>query len=174
MDTTPFVIAGLVVADQAVWTIRNRLVNRGRRRAGSALGVLNAIIAVSAVAQVVTNLDQPWNIVGYAAGVGVGTYLGSAVEERVPGGATDVLAIVDGDHVGVVSALRGAGWPATTIAAGGLAGPVTVLLIVVDRRRAGEVVEQIRGLAPESFVMVSEPTKVLAPPLGDRFRQVAA
>ena len=169
----PFIIAGLVIADQAVWTLRYQLINRGGRRMGSILGVLNAAIAVTAVAQVINNLDQPANILGYAIGVGVGTYLGSVVEERVVGGAAQVTAVTDGDGTDLVDSLRSLGWPATAFGASGTRGRAAVLFVMADRARVPLLVDQIETLQPSAFVSVTDVSRVRPVPLPDGLIQVA-
>ena len=64
----PVVIALMVVLEVAVWQVRVALATRGRKRIAAALGAVNAVISVVALGQVVTNLDRPANVVGYAVG----------------------------------------------------------------------------------------------------------
>ena len=77
----PVVIALMVVLEVAVWQVRVALATRGRKRIAAALGAVNAVISVVALGQVVTNLDRPANVAGYAIGVALGVYLGVVVDE---------------------------------------------------------------------------------------------
>ena len=74
----PVLIAVLVVLEGAVWQVRVALATRGRKREAAALGAVNAVMSVVALGQVVTNLDRPANVAGYAIGVALGVYLGVA------------------------------------------------------------------------------------------------
>ena len=65
----PVLIAVMVVLEVAVWQVRVALATRGRKRIAAALGAVNAVISVVALGQVVTNLDRPANVAGYAVGV---------------------------------------------------------------------------------------------------------
>ena len=77
----PVLIAVLVVLEVAVWQVRVALATRGRKREAAALGAVNAVMSVVALGQVVTNLDRPANVAGYANGVALGVYLGVVVDE---------------------------------------------------------------------------------------------
>ena len=77
----PVLIAVLVVLEVAVWQVRVALATRGRKRAAAPLGAVNALLSVVALGQVVTHLDRPANLAGYAIGVAVGVYLGVVVDE---------------------------------------------------------------------------------------------
>ena len=68
----PVLIAGMVVLEVAVWQVRVALATRGRKRVAAALGAVNAVLSVVALGQVVTNLDRPANVAGYAVGVALG------------------------------------------------------------------------------------------------------
>lgn len=78
----PILIAVLVVVEVAVWQVRVAMATRGNKRVAAALGAVNAVISVVALGQVVTHLDRPANVVGYALGVAAGVYLGVVVDGR--------------------------------------------------------------------------------------------
>ena len=81
----PVLIAVLVVLEVAVWQVRVALATRGRKRIAALLGAINAVISVVALGQVVTNLDRPENVAGYALGVAVGVYVGVVADGRLAG-----------------------------------------------------------------------------------------
>ena len=85
MPTTliePVLIAVLVILEVAVWQVRVALATRGRKRIAAVLGAVNAVLSVVALGQVVTHLDRPVNVAGYAVGVALGVYLGVVVDGR--------------------------------------------------------------------------------------------
>lgn len=79
----PLVIAVLMVVEVAVFQLRVALAAKGRKRIAAGLGATNALISVAALGQVLTGLDRPANIAGYAVGVAAGVYLGAVVDERI-------------------------------------------------------------------------------------------
>ncbi len=147
----PVLIAVLVVLEVAVWQVRVALATRGRKRIAAVLGAVNAVMSVVALGQVVTNLDRPANVAGYALGVAVGVYLGVVVDGRFAGDPVEFRVVLSGDGAGPAGKLRARGWPVTTQSAHGLDGPVTVLFVVVDAGRTAEVERDLELLTPEGF-----------------------
>jgi uncharacterized protein YebE (UPF0316 family) len=147
----PALITVLVVLEVAVWQVRVALATRGRKRSAAALGAVNAVISVVALGQVVTNLDRPANIAGYAIGVAVGVYLGVVADGRFAGDPVEYRVVLPGDDARPAERLRARGWPVTMQHALGVGGPVTVLFVVVDANRTGSVERDLDLLAPEGF-----------------------
>src|SRR5215212_1454588 len=140
----PVLIAGMVVLEVAVWQVRVALATRGRKR-------VNAVLSVVALGQVVTNLDRPANVAGYAVGVALGVYLGVVADGRFAGDPVEHRVVVPGDGSGPAGELRARGWPVTTHPAVGLGGAATVLFVVVDPGRTAEVERDLGLLAPDGF-----------------------
>lgn len=88
----PVLIALLVIVEVGVFHLRVALAGRGRRSGATALGAVNAVISVAALGQVLTNLDRPLNVVGYAVGVSIGVYLGCVADDRLRRGGVDQRA----------------------------------------------------------------------------------
>ena len=74
--TRPLLILGLVVAEVGMWQWRMVIAARGRRTYAMLLGALGATLQITAISQVVTNLDDPLSIAAYAGGVGAGVVVG--------------------------------------------------------------------------------------------------
>ena len=147
----PVVIALMVVLEVAVWQVRVALATRGRKRIAAALGAVNAVISVVALGQVVTNLDRPANVVGYAVGVAVGVYLGVVADGRFAGDPVEYRVVLPGDGAASAADLRGRGWPVTVQHAVGLTGPATVLSVAVDAGRTAEVERDLERYVPDGF-----------------------
>jgi uncharacterized protein YebE (UPF0316 family) len=152
----PVVIALLVVVEVAVWQVRVALATRGRKRIAAVLGAVNAVISVAALGQVVTHLDRPANIAGYAIGVAVGVYIGVVVDGRYAGDPVEHRVAVPGDGAGLGAELSARGWSvmmqAVTMPAGlGPQGPATVLSVVAEAARTAEVERDLEQLAPDGF-----------------------
>ena len=147
----PVLIAVLVVLEVAVWQVRVALATRGRKRIAAMLGAVNAVISVVALGQVVTHLDRPANVAGYAVGVAVGVYLGVAADGRFAGDPVEYRVVLPGDGAVPAAELRARGWPVTMQSAVGLQGPATILFVVVDAGRTTEVERDLEQLAPDGF-----------------------
>ncbi len=147
----PVLIAVLVVLEVAVWQVRVALATRGRKRSAAALGAVNAVLSVVALGQVVTNLDRPANVAGYALGVAAGVYLGVVADGRLAGDPVEYRIVVPGDGAGPAGELRARGWPVTVQHASGHGGPAAVLVVVVTGSRTAEVERDLERLAPDGF-----------------------
>ncbi len=147
----PVLITVLVILEVAVWQVRVALATRGRKQIAALLGAVNAVISVVALGQVVTHLDRPANIAGYALGVAIGVYLGVAADGRFSGDPVEYRVVLTGDGAGIAAELRARGWPVTAQPALGLEGPATVLFVVVDAGWTTEVECDLERLAPDAF-----------------------
>ncbi len=147
----PVLIAVLVVLEVAVWQVRVALATRGRKRIAAPLGAINAVISVVALGQVVTNLDRPENVAGYALGVAVGVYVGVAADGRFAGDPVEYRVVLSDDGAGPAAELRARGWPVTVQRVLGLQGPATMLFVVVDAGRTAEIERDLAQLAPDGF-----------------------
>ena len=163
----PVLIAGMVVLEVAVWQVRVALATRGRKRVAAALGAVNAVLSVVALGQVVTNLDRPANVAGYAVGVALGVYLGVVADGRFAGDPVEHRVVVPGDGSGPAGELRARGWPVTTHPAVGLGGAATVLFVVVDPGRTAEIERDLGSFAPDGLhtsIRLRSAARVALPP----------
>ena len=147
----PTLIAVLVVIEVAVWQVRVALATRGRKQVAALLGAVNAVLSVAAIGQVVTNLDRPANIAGYALGVAAGVYLGVVVDARFAGDPVAYRITLPGDDTETATGLRSRGWPVTVQSARGPEGSTTVLSLVVPANRAAQVERDLDEIAPDAF-----------------------
>lgn len=79
----PLLIFLLRVADVSLGTVRLVLITRGARLPAAFLGVVEALIWITAVGSVILNLTSPWHVLGYACGFGAGTWVGLWLDEVV-------------------------------------------------------------------------------------------
>jgi uncharacterized protein YebE (UPF0316 family) len=147
----PVLIAVLVVLEVAVWQVRVALAKRGRKRIAALLGAINAVISVVALGQVVTHLDRPENVAGYALGVAIGVYVGVAADGRFAGDPVEYRVVLPGDGTGPAAQLWARGWRVTVQPALGLQGAATVLFVVVDAGRTAEIERDLAQFAPDGF-----------------------
>jgi uncharacterized protein YebE (UPF0316 family) len=150
----PLVIAGLVVTEVGLWQWRMVIAHRGKRSSAMLLGMLGAVLQITAISQVVTNLQDPFSVGAYAAGVGIGVLLGLIAGDRLTPGAVGVTIITTMD--GVARGLWARGWPATVQTGHGEEGPVTVLFVAISRRHEARLHADVATLAPEAFWSVEE------------------
>ena len=145
----PLVIAGLVVSEVGLWQWRMVIAHRGNRASAMLLGTFGALLQITAISQVVTNLHDPLSIGAYAGGVGIGVLLGLVAGDRLTPGMIGVTIITPRPRV--AGELWARGWPATVQAGHGVNGPVTVLYVAISRRREADLQVDIADLSPEAF-----------------------
>ena len=95
--TSALLIFGLRMVTTTLDTLRLMLLVQRRRALSALVGFFQALIFVLALGTVLQNLDNPWNILGYAGGFDVGILASMAMEERLAVRFIH-LCIVSSDH----------------------------------------------------------------------------
>lgn len=156
----PFLIFGLRTTDLTLSTLRMLVTVRGRRAAAWILGFAQALVFISAVAGLLSRLDDPWNWIAYAAGFGTGNVVGIVLEGRLAPGHSLLQVVSPRRGQAVSEALRGGGHGATKLSARGLEGMVSLILTYVPRREVEAVRQEILGADPEAFITVGHVRRV--------------
>lgn len=144
----PLLITALVVTEVGIWQLRIALATRGHKRVAAALGAMNALLSVAALAQVVTHMDRPANVAGYAVGVAMGVYLGIAADEWLATDWLEYRLYLDEDADLLASRLRELGWRVTQQPVVGPSGPADLLHVAVSSRRRQLLEHDLDRLAP--------------------------
>jgi uncharacterized protein YebE (UPF0316 family) len=150
----PLLIAGLVIAEVGLWQWRMIITTRGKRASAVLLGALGAVLQITAISQVVTNLQDPLSVGAYAAGVGIGVLLGLVAGDRLTPGTIGVRIITTIPEV--AGGLWARGWPATVQSGHGENGPVHVLFVAINRRHEARLHRDVAHLAPQAFWSIED------------------
>ena len=152
--------AGLIfllrVTDMALDTLRVLVVMRGRKGIAWVLGFFQSIIFVTAITSVLANLDNPLNLLGYAAGFATGNVVGMLIEERLAIGHIQLSIISPGRGAAVAARLREQGYAITEIPARGKDGMVTLLSCSVLRKNVEQVQKLVNEVDPAAFVTAED------------------
>jgi uncharacterized protein YebE (UPF0316 family) len=146
----------LRVSDMSLDTLRMLFVMRGRKPLAWGLGFFQALIFVVAITSVISNLDNPLNVVGYAAGFATGNVVGMLIEERLAIGHVHLRIISSRRGSAIASRLREEGYAVTEIPARGKDGMVTLLNCSVLRRKVAQVDDIVKEVDPGAFVTAEE------------------
>jgi len=144
-------IFGLRVTDMSLDTLRMLFVVRGRKAIAWVLGFFQAAVFVIAFSNVLSHLDNPLNILGYAAGFATGNVVGMLIEERLAIGHIH-LRIITKNGAALAAALRAARFAVTEIQARGKDGVVHLLSVSVLRKDVDHAEQIVHETDPESFV----------------------
>jgi uncharacterized protein YebE (UPF0316 family) len=152
--------AGLIflmrVSDMTLDTLRVLVVMRGKKPIAWVLGFFQSSIFVLAISTVLSNLDNPLNMIGYAAGFATGNVVGMWIEERLAIGHLHLRIISSRRGAAIAEALRAEGYAVTEIPARGKDGTVSLLAISVLRKNAGKIQELIRTIDEEAFITAED------------------
>ena len=138
--------------NNAIDTLRVLSLARGFRLGAWLAGFSQAALFVTAIAGLLSNLQNPWNLAAFAGGVASGSVLGIVVEARLAPGHRLMRIVSPRSGTAITEALRREGWGATEFPARGQDGTVTLIWCHVARRDAGAVTERVLALDPEAFI----------------------
>ena len=150
------VIFALRVSDMTLDTLRVLVMMRGRRKIAWVLGFFQASIFVIAITNVLSNLDNPLNILGYAAGFATGIVVGMTIEERLAIGHVQLSIISPGRGAALADRMRAEGYAITEISGRGKDGVVTMLSCSVLRKNVSKVQELVNEVDDSAFITAED------------------
>ncbi len=149
-------IFALRVCDMSLDTVRLLFVVRGKKKLAWLLGAMQSLIFVIAISSVLSNLNNPLNIIGYATGFATGIVIGMFIEERLAIGHIHLTIMSPMRGAAISDALRAAGFAVTEIAARGKSGTVAVLHVDVLRKNMDQAETIILEADPDAFVTAED------------------
>ncbi len=158
---TYFLIFFSRVADVSLGTLRIIYLTRGRSKLAAAIGFVEVLIYIVALAVVMQHLDRPINILIYALGFSAGNYVGSWVEEKVAVGFVNVQVIFKQVCVDFEDDLREMGYGVTAVDCFGKEGPHRILYILMKRRDLPAFLTEIREMSDEAFISIMDTRKIM-------------
>lgn len=169
------IIFVLRICDVSIGTMRVMFTVRGARWFAAGLGFVEAAIWLLAVRQVFDQLGNWWNVVGYAGGFAMGTFVGITIERWIGTGWVLLRVISVDKAVDLRARLRDANFGVTSVTGEGRSGRNEVLFVVARRRRGGEALRLINETDEKAFVTIDPVTPAsggylphVAPPAGVR------
>ena len=142
----------------AIDTLRFMFTLRGKSGIAWILGFVESVLFVVVIGSVLTNIGNPLNVIGYAAGFATGNVLGMAIEKRLAIGFTH-FTIISRDHsTEIADKLRSAGYGVTEIPARGRESNFMLVDCHVRRKQADEVEELALAVDPKAFITAEEVT----------------
>ena len=149
-------IFSLRLIDVSMGTVRILMAVRGRRLLAGAIGFFEVTIFLVAISQVVANIGNWWNVLGYSGGFAVGTVMGMTVEKKLAIGLAEVNIISMGRGTEVAEGLRAEGFGATEFLGAGQESIVDMIRTVVRRREVPSVTAVANVIDESAFITVHE------------------
>jgi uncharacterized protein YebE (UPF0316 family) len=146
----------LRVSDMTLDTLRVLFVMRGKKRIAWILGFFQSAIFVLAIGKVLTQLDNPLNIIGYAAGFATGNVVGMYIEERIAIGHVLINIISPRRGSAIVNHLRQNGYAVTELSGRGKDGMVSMINCSVLRKQVDTVRTLVNEIDPEAFITAED------------------
>lgn len=145
----------LRIMDVSMGTVRTLAVVSGRIRLSVVLGFFEVLIWVMAISQVLAVAGkEPILLLAWALGFAAGNASGIWIERKLAMGHRVLRIISPSAGPSIAERLRALGQPVTTFQGEGRDGPRTLLYILVERKKVGEVIEEARALDPDLFFVV--------------------
>lgn len=149
-------IFALRVFGIAISTLRVLVMMRGKKIASFVAGFFEVLAYVIAIAAVVNNLDNVWNVLGYCLGFSVGTVVGMILDERTASGYTNVRIISRYQAQRIIEQIHTAGYGATVGWGHGRGGTVGMILAIVRRKEAEELCAIAERVDPNAFITIED------------------
>jgi uncharacterized protein YebE (UPF0316 family) len=112
------------------------------------------LVFVTAISRVLTDLDNWYNIIGYAAGFATGTVLGIWLEEKLGVGYGHVRVFSPRFGAQLAESLRQEGFAVTVISGRGRDGTVDILSCSIPRRQVRALRKMVTTTDPQAFITV--------------------
>jgi len=133
------------IADVSLSTMRTLMIVRGQRVYAALIGFFEVNIYIWALGKIFANLDNPLNIIIYAAGFSTGNIVGSFIEEKLAVGTLTVQVITMKSPLELTEKLRCCGYGVTVIEGQGREGIRYILQIILQRK----LIPQLRKMIDE-------------------------
>lgn len=144
------------VSDVSLATIRMIMVVKGKRIHAAVIGFVEVSIWILAVGTVLSNLDDPINVIMYASGFATGNYVGIMIEEKMALGSLVVQVISFKKAEELVTILRDEGYGVTVVEGYGRNGINHLLNVTIQRKQLGRLNQLLDEHDQKAFVTVMD------------------
>ncbi len=154
------VVGGVLIAlarvfDVSIGVLRFAAISTGRRKAAWAFAFMESLIWLVVVASIVSSDMNVIHAVFYALGFAFGTFVGMLLED-VFGSGEQVVRIFTHEGDAMAQHFRDLRYRVTQFEGKGLSGPIQLLFIHVNRKKASRVPVRAREVDPECFIVVDD------------------
>lgn len=150
------VIFALRVIGISVSTVRVLAMMRGRKLFAFVAGFVEVLAYVIAIAEVVNNLENIWNLLGYCLGFSVGTVVGMMLDDRTANGFANVRIISRYKTQSIVEKIHEAGFGATVGWGHGRGGTVGMIVAVVRRKEVDLICSLAEAVDSSAFITIED------------------
>jgi uncharacterized protein YebE (UPF0316 family) len=131
--------------------MRTLMIVRGERLYAALIGFFEVIIYIVALGKIISDLNNPLNLVVYAAGFATGNVVGSFIEEKLAVGTLTVQVITLKSPHELTERLRCCGFGVTVIEGQGREGKHYIHQIILRRKDVPRLRKEIDNWDREAF-----------------------
>ncbi len=150
----PIIIALMRICDVSIGTVRTIMVVQGRKYLAGLIGFFEVLIWVFAIRFVFAQLDNIYNMIGYASGFALGNVLGITIEQKIGLGYLQLTIISKFHADAIADALRRQKVGVTLLPGEGITGGVAVLVCIIQRKNQNKIIELIETVDNQAFINV--------------------
>jgi uncharacterized protein YebE (UPF0316 family) len=130
---------------------------KGQRLLAAVISSVEVFIYISGLSIVLSNLEDPQNLLVYCLGYALGVIAGSKIEEWVALGYVTVQIISKREDCNLASILREKGYGVTSWLAEGRDGDRLVLEVLAKRKHERKLFKLVESLDSNAFIISHEP-----------------
>jgi len=144
------------ICDVSIGTMRIIFVSKGKKNIAPVLGFFEVLIWITAISNIMQNLDNYINYVAYAAGFATGNFIGMIIEEKLAMGIQMIRVFAHERGRDLVQILNSNGFGATSVEAHGAIEKVHLVYSIVHRHELANVLELINEFNPKAFFTIED------------------
>jgi uncharacterized protein YebE (UPF0316 family) len=146
------------VIEVSMGTLRVILINKGYRKQGVILALIEVTLWVLVASRVIVGInEQPFKAVVYCIGYSAGVYVGSLLECRLAFGRVLIQIITTIDKAAILADdLRSKGYGVTTVDAQGKDDDKKLLMIYANRKGQENIIAEIKNIDDHALIVSNE------------------
>ncbi|MCX7875743.1 MAG: DUF5698 domain-containing protein [Melioribacteraceae bacterium] len=147
-------IALMRICDVTIGTFRTIMVVQGRKYQAAVAGFFEVLIWIFAMRFIVQNLDNLYNLLGYALGFAFGNILGISLEQKVALGYLQVNIISPNKSEEIAKVLRDKKFGVTLLPAEGKSGELSILIAIIKRKYLQDLMKTVEAIDKRAFITI--------------------
>ena len=156
----PILIILSRIFDVSFGTLRVIFTAKGYKKLAPIIGFFEVLIWIIVVRQIFTEVTNPLWFVAYAAGFGLGTYLGIVISEKLSMGEVMIRVITIKNAEKLIKELQNKGFGLTVTDSDGRYSKGKIIFSVIHTKQIEEYISIIKNNNPNAFFTIEDIKKV--------------
>lgn len=152
----PLLIFVARIIDVTIGTIRIVMVSKGQKFWAPLLGFFEMLVWLIAISRIFENLDNWVCYFAFAAGFGMGNFIGLRIEEKLAMGIVKIQIITNTSAIKLINNLKTAGFGITHHNAKGATEEVSIIYSIIKRTQLSTIIDTIKATNPNAFYSIED------------------